>query len=125
MVMNAEGTNVTRLTGSRNTYLPAWSPDGSRIAFKTIGRGLDVINADGTNRIKLADQLEFDMLQQYPVSWSPDGSRIVFTRALGERSTAPDIYTVNADGSNLTKLTTGGMSFDPVWSPTARCEKSP
>ena len=136
VVMNADGTNVTRLTDGYVGARPSWSPDGSKIAFETIGEGgisLEVMDADGTNRIKLADQLLFDMLDQYPVSWSPDGSRIVFTRdgiPLFESSERDvdislDIYTVNADGSNLTRLTTGGRSLDPVWSPTARCESGP
>ena len=124
VVMNADGTNLTPLTdGSRMSMRFSWSPDGSRIAFETVGddekRLLEVMNADGTERSILADQVWFTMGPAPPVSWSPNGSRIVFTRMQELRL---DIYAVDADGSNLTRLTTGGMSAGPAWSPTARCE---
>jgi TolB protein len=124
VVMNADGTNVTPLTdGSRMSMRFSWSPDGSRIAFETVGddekRLLEVMNADGTERSILADQVWFTMGPAPPVSWSPNGSRIVFTRMQELRL---DIYAVDADGFNLTRLTTGGMSAGPAWSPTARCE---
>ena len=70
---------------------PTWSPDGRRILFES-GRGIETIDADGGNRTLLAD----DKNAQHP-AWSPDGKRIAFA--------ADDIYTMNADGTALTKLT--------------------
>jgi len=127
VVMNADGTNVTPLTdGSGYARRFSWSPDGSRIAFESLdddGVLLEVMNADGTNRTKIADQLMFTMGGSLPVSWSPDGSRIAFTRmAGGAEALSLDIYTVRADGSDLTRLTTGGMSVEPAWSPTSSCK---
>src|SRR6266508_4573349 len=59
-------------------YTPAWSPDGTKLAFtgddgKT--DGLYVMNADGTGFRWLAEGSR-------PV-WSPDGSRILFTMRSG------------------------------------------
>ena len=134
VVMDPDGTNVTPLTdGSGNAWTLSWSPDGSRIAFATVsddGVLLEVMNADGTNRTKLADQVMFVMQRALPVSWSPDGSRVVFTRmsvplsemARGGQELSLDIYAVDADGSDLTRLTTGGMSVEPAWSPTSSCK---
>ena len=134
VVMEWGGTNVTPLTQGSN---PSWSPDGSRILFSPGGEGqLAAVNADGTNRIKLADQLlsPFVAFFSPQMSWSPDGSKILFTRRNAPRPESfpvPmeewvgswDIYIVNTDGSDFTRLTTGGMSISPRWSPSARCEE--
>jgi Tol biopolymer transport system component len=47
-------------------------------------------------------------------SWSPDGSKIAFDRGFLYR----DIYTMNADGTGATQVTTDPtVDVDPAWSP--------
>ena len=62
-VMNADGSDVVRLTDNENAnYRPAWSPDGGRIAFVS-RRDVDyvdsseiyVMNADGSGVVRLTD----------------------------------------------------------------------
>ena len=52
--MNPDGIGQTRLTNNTADYVhPAWSPDGSKIAFQSSLEGNDeiyVMNADGTGK---------------------------------------------------------------------------
>ncbi len=82
-VMNADGSNVTRLTfneGDVNTDydgMPAWSPDGSRIAFiskRTGGYRIWLMNPDGSGQV----QVNATPYSSYPV-WRPNTQEILFS----------------------------------------------
>ena len=117
-VMNADGRNPVRLTHNSDwDRAPAWSPDGTRIAFNSTRDGRNaiyVMNADGSNPVRLSGGFD--------PAWSPDGTRIAFeagdASARGTGSLA--IWAMNADGSNplqLTQRASHGSSMDPAWSP--------
>jgi len=116
--VNIDGTDVTRLTANTagaDDISPAWSPDGSRIAFTVIRSGdapsIYVMNPDGSNRVRLTSS-GYDYLP----AWSPDGTKIAFNRGSDK---GWDVYVMKADGSNQLPLTTGGpASLERiVWSP--------
>ncbi|MDA1349887.1 MAG: hypothetical protein O3A47_13645 [Chloroflexi bacterium] len=115
--MDADGRRVSRLTD--NAYIdeyPAWSPDGSKIAFASLrdgSRGIYVMNADGTNQTRLTSDLD-QWTDLWP-TWSPDGSRIAFW---SRRGSDGDIHVVNTDGSGEIRITdTIGVNEEPAWSP--------
>src|SRR4030095_13102914 len=111
--MNADGTNQTSLTTDpAGDYLHAWSPDGSRIAFKRGGH-IYVMNADGSNQTRLTDRASsfYDL-----PDWSPDGSRMAFVSDPDNNNS--EIYVMNADGSKQTRLTnTPAYDHSPIFSP--------
>jgi Tol biopolymer transport system component len=114
-VMDADGTNVTRLTNSPGADRHAtWSPDGSQIVFESErdgNREIYVMDADGSNQIRLTNDPAADRY----ADWSPDGSRIVFR---SDRDGNSEIYVMDADGSNVTRLTNHAAADDlPAWSP--------
>ena len=56
----------------------------------------------------------------YPPAWSPDGERIAFDALEGGQGGNSDIYVMNADGLNLTRLTaTHRQTGSPRGLPTA------
>ena len=116
-IMNADGTNQTRLTNnSANNYTPALSPDGSKIAWVSHRDGNNEIyamTANGNNQVNLTN----NPAQDYNPSWSPDGSRIAFN---SDRNGEFEIFVMNASGSNQILLpnNTGETdAFCPSWSP--------
>jgi Tol biopolymer transport system component len=96
--MNSDGSGIVRLTDNKaDDSSPAWSPDGSRIAFN-IGDEIFVINSDGSGMVRL---IESKVWARDP-AWSPDGSRIAFW---SNRDGNPEIYVINSDGSGMVRLT--------------------
>jgi Tol biopolymer transport system component len=114
-VMNADGSHVRVLLDSDGELsdgisipgcegAPAWSPDGSRLAFCGPG-GIWVIGADGSGLRKVIPNGE-------KPSWSPDGSRIAY-QVRGQMSLGP-LRIADADGGNVQKFTWGNSG---PWNP--------
>ena len=112
-VMNADGSNQTRLTdNTADDRNPTWSPDSQRIAFDrnaTADFGINIINRDGTNLVNVTHD-------HFDPSWSPDGGKFVCTGFDSNFEIA--IFTINADGTNRTKITNNNFSARaPSWAP--------
>jgi Tol biopolymer transport system component len=126
--INPDGSGVRFVTEGRDGQ-PAWSPDGTRIAFvhevpggtsdltpkEPVGDGaVWMANADGSDAHRVTDGP-----QDFSPTWSPDGTAIAFVRG-GQSSYR--IATVAPDGSDLRLLTPGSPEADtePAWSPDGR-----
>ena len=103
-VINVDGTGKQRLTfNTEEERAPAWSPDGTLIAFMCRRNGPDfeicVMNADGTGQIQLTSNTFFEGTP----TWSPDGQKIVFNRTV--TAPFPQLFVMNANGTGETPLT--------------------
>jgi Tol biopolymer transport system component len=104
-VINPDGSGEAQFAADGRS--PAWSPDGTKIAFVKVGSGggIFVMNADGTGVTQLTA-----ITQDRSPTWSP-GGKIAFAR--NNR-----IWVMNSDGSGLTQLTFGPrLDVSPTWSP--------
>ena len=110
--MGPHGGNAYQLTESQvDDWDPAWSPDGTKIAWVRYPDDLraDVwlMNADGTGRHNLTNDAD-DISRP---AWSPDGTQIAFSRDGA-------IWVIGADGSDEHRISpAGAYDFDPAWSP--------
>lgn len=111
-----DGTNPVRLTISQALEVyPSWSPDGKQIAFVSDRLGkpqIFIMDADGGNVRRLTTSGSYNVNPR----WSPKGDRIAYTRSMG----GFQIFTIRADGSDDTQLTSEGNNENPSWSPDGR-----
>jgi TolB protein len=101
---------------------PDWSPDGTRILFRTISTSnrhhgnLYTVRPDGTGLRKLTN---------YPApktvltgSFSPLGRWIVFSRVTADPY--PAIYVMRSDGTSIRRVSSNGGAYEPDWGPSTR-----
>jgi TolB protein len=99
-------------------FTPAWSHDGTRLAWIYHGN-LWTIRADGTGDRQLASGVSPPHATPDAArrpSWSPDGARLVFDRTVFDegRLRSLGVYVVEATGGRLRRLAAGTA---PTWSP--------
>jgi TolB protein len=109
-----KGVRQTPANGSpeKQSYLPAYSPDGTRIAFTlSVGGNQEiyVMNVDGSGMKRMTNHPEIDTSP----TWSPNGSQIAWVSG---RSGTPQVYVMNADGTGQRKLTNESWADRPTWS---------
>ncbi|MDQ4005048.1 MAG: hypothetical protein M3135_01950 [Actinomycetota bacterium] len=130
-VTNVDGSGLQRLTPTDmilddSGFGGSWSPTGDQILIVALAseeahKAIWVVNADGSALHQLpitptcgepfSDPTSAGC---YSPSWSPDGSKIVLTRSSPDGE-SEDIYTVNADGTDLFRVTDGGEDDNADW----------
>ena len=112
-LMDADGQSVRRLVEGPADTLPAWSPDGSALAF--------VAGAGGRYHLYLADVaggevrrlVSQDNQITFPV-WSPRGDRLAYVVVFGRDD---GLYVVNVVAGTERRLS-DNITYTPLWSPS-------
>jgi TolB protein len=111
--MDAEGTNVRRLTfeGTYNDGA-AWSPEGDLIAYasRREGRFQIAITNIATQETRV---LTSGPGENQSPTFSPDGRKIAFTSS---RNGSRQIFVMGLDGGNVRQLTNEGNNDMADWS---------
>jgi len=156
-IMNADGSNPTPLTkyslppqpsiAAPSAFLPAWSPDGSKIVYSSNGSldGSNAVNGSGNIWVMSADGSNASPLTKFTAppqqpgagatgaKWSPDGTKIAYSSngALDGSNAANvngagNIWIMNGDGSNPIPITHSTNAFATIgtstggWSPDGK-----
>lgn len=118
--LDPDGGNLVTIQMETQTADPAWSPDGSKIAFMCgpyVHVDICVINADGSDLVNLTQSERID----WSPSWSPNGTRIVWAPSTNTKYQFGDLWRMRADGSGKTRLTRTPQidEYEPDWSAVA------
>lgn len=135
-VMEIDGSHIKQLTnGPGSAGDPAWSPDGTHIAFSSTADDPDplhcgqsghvacVVNiylmrADGSEVTRLTQSSPANPVANEHPHWSPDNRKLAFE---SNRDGNVEVYAMNADGSGQTRLTNNQAEDEhPSWSPDGR-----
>lgn len=109
-IANIDGSNVQKITPDGNSRNPNWHPDGDRLIYERDGDvyEYDLDTGQETVLVNTAHG-------HYRPNWNPTGTHIAFDST---RDGNGDVYVVNADGTNETRLTTGsGWEGYVTWTP--------
>jgi eukaryotic-like serine/threonine-protein kinase len=119
-VMGRTGEAVRRVT--HEGFNPAWSPDGTELAYTTVPTELRPQNAEQRGRLMVVavnggeprELLDQAMLP----SWSPRGLRIAFCGRLAGAEGTSNIATLATAGGDVVPVTLDSfVNWNPIWAP--------
>ncbi len=113
-VADADGANAQPALRSREPIMsPAWSADGSRLAYVSFESGKPVVYVHTLTTGERRVLANFHGSNSAP-AWAPDGKSLAVVLT---RDGLSQIYSINADGSNVRRLTrSAGIDTEPIFS---------
>jgi len=114
-VADADGYNPQSLVNSSEPVIsPAWSPDGSKMAYVSFEKKKPIVFVHELATGKRRVIANYKGNNSAP-AWSPDGSKLAIVLTYAANS---QVYTINVDGGDLKRITKSrGIDTEPVFSP--------
>jgi TolB protein len=118
LVAEADGYNPQTIVTSNEPLLsPAWSPDGTRIAYVSLENRKPIIYVQSLTTGRRQVLANFRGSNSAP-NWAPDGSRLVVTLS---RDGGSQLYLINADGTGVQRLMTSpGIDTEANFAPDGK-----
>ncbi len=116
-VVNVNGSDLHQVSGWQPDFGSAsWSPDGQWILTSNGEGGLYIIHPDGSDQRQITLATGPGNFLASGPKWSPDGKRIVFALSSASAGNQKDIFTAQANGTDLRQVTnTSAKEEFPDW----------
>ncbi len=118
IVADSDGYNEQKVLVQNSPIMsPAWSPDGSQLAYVSFETGHAVVYVQSLYSNQRRVVAEFSGSNSAP-AWSPDGKQMALVLT---RDGSSQIYLIRPDGSDLRRLTfSGAIDTEPSFSPDGK-----
>ncbi len=118
MVADSDGYGPREILSSTHPIMsPAWSPDGTRLAYVSFEGGRSMVFLQDLASGKRRKLASFPGLNSAP-AWSPGGDKLAMTLS---RDGNPEIYVMRMSDKQLTRLTNHhAIDTEPAWSPDGK-----